>query len=107
MRRYGRHNKVGRLVCQGGGDDGGNDKKVRGNILRIPPPSCVHCVVISDNNMIGIGIITIIGIGGVRGIQKGGQYLPLQVTIPGGVQKVVSGGGVKGVFYYKKEEDEC
>ena len=29
---------MGRLVGQGGGDEGGNDNKVRGNILSIPPP---------------------------------------------------------------------
>ena len=37
MRRYGRRNKVGRLVGKGGGDEGGNENKVRGNILSIPP----------------------------------------------------------------------
>ena len=47
--------------------------------------------------MIGIGIVIRIGIGGVGGIQRGGQYLPLQVTIQGGRQEVVVrgyGGGV-------------
>ena len=29
--------EIGRLGGQGGGDDGGNDNKVRGNILSIPP----------------------------------------------------------------------
>ena len=47
--------------------------------------------------MIGIGIVIRIGIGGVGVIQRGGQYLPLQVTIQGGVQEVVGGGG--GLFY--------
>ena len=37
MGRCGQRNKVGRFVGQGGGDDGGNDNKVRGNILSIPP----------------------------------------------------------------------
>ena len=53
--------------------------------------------------MIGIGIVIRIGIGGVGVIQRGGQYLPLQVAIQGRIQEVVGGGG--GVFYYKKEED--
>ena len=57
--------------------------------------------------MIGNGIVIRIGIGGVGGIQRGGQYLPLQVTIQGGRQEVVAGGEVGGIFYYKKEEDEC
>ena len=57
--------------------------------------------------MIGIGIVTRIGIGGVGLIQRGGQYLPLQVTIQGGVKEVVVGGGVGGLFYYMKEEYEC
>ena len=43
--------------------------------------------------MIGIEIVTRIGIYGVGVIQRGGQYLPLQVTIQGGVQEVVGGGG--------------
>ena len=57
--------------------------------------------------MIGIGIITMIGIGGVRGIQRRGQYLPLQVTIKGRRKELVVGGEGGGVFYYKNEEDEC
>ena len=39
--------------------------------------------------MIGIGIVTRIGISGVGGIQRGGQYLLIQVTIQGGRQEVV------------------
>ena len=37
MGRYGRRDKVGRFIGQGGGDDGINDNKVRGNILSIRP----------------------------------------------------------------------
>ena len=37
MRRYGRRDKVGRFVGQLGGDDGGNNNKVRVNLLIIPP----------------------------------------------------------------------
>ena len=37
MGRYGQCDKVGRLVGRGGGDDGGNYNKVRGNILSIFP----------------------------------------------------------------------
>ena len=37
MGRCGQRNKVGRFVGQGGGDDGRNDNKVRGNIFSIPP----------------------------------------------------------------------
>ena len=40
MGRYGRRDKVRRFVGQGGGDDRGNDNKVRGNILIIPPFVC-------------------------------------------------------------------
>ena len=36
MGRYGQRDKVGRFVGQGGGGDGGNDNKVRVNILSIP-----------------------------------------------------------------------
>ena len=43
--------------------------------------------------MIGIGILIRIVIGGLGVIQRGGQYLPLQVTIQGGLQEVVGGGG--------------
>ena len=46
--------------------------------------------------MIGIGIVTIIGIGGVGRIQRGGQYLPLQVTIQGGGKEVLEGEGGGG-----------
>ena len=69
MGRYGRRDKVGRFVGQGGGDGGGNDKKVRENILSTPPPLCVHCIVIYEGDRIGIGIRIRIGIGGVGGIQ--------------------------------------
>ena len=55
--------------------------------------------------MIGIGIIIRIGIGGVGGIQRGGQYLPLQVTIHGGGKELVVGGGRGVIVYYKKEGD--
>ena len=37
MGRCGQRNKVGRFVGQGGGGDGGNNNKVRGNIFSIPP----------------------------------------------------------------------
>ena len=37
MGRYGRLDKVRRFVGQGGGNEGGNDNRVRGNILSIPP----------------------------------------------------------------------
>ena len=37
MGRYGLHDKMGRIIGQGGGDDGRNNKKVRGNILSILP----------------------------------------------------------------------
>ena len=37
MGRCGQRNKVGSFVGQGGGDEGGNNNKVRGNILSIPP----------------------------------------------------------------------
>ena len=43
--------------------------------------------------MIGIGIVIRIGIGAVGGIQRGGQYIPLQVTIQGGLKEVVGGVG--------------
>ena len=36
MGRYGRRNKVGKLGGRGGGDDGWNNNKARGNILSIP-----------------------------------------------------------------------
>ena len=35
--RHRRSNRVGRLGGRGSGDDGKNDNKFRGNILRIPP----------------------------------------------------------------------
>ena len=38
MVRYIRRDKVGMFGGRGGGDDGGNDNKVRGSILRIPYP---------------------------------------------------------------------
>ena len=63
-----------------------------------------HCLRRRHNYRIGIVILIRIGIGGVGGIQIGGQYLPLQVTIQGGLHEVVGGG--EGVFYYKKEEDK-
>ena len=37
MGRYGQRDKVERLLGQGGGNEGGNYNKVRGNILSIPP----------------------------------------------------------------------
>ena len=36
MGRYGRCDNVGRLLGQGGGDYGRNNKKIRGHILSIP-----------------------------------------------------------------------
>ena len=55
--------------------------------------------------MIRIGIMIKIVISGVGVILRGGQYLPLQVTIQGERQEVVGGGG--GIFYNNKEEYEC
>ena len=54
--------------------------------------------------MIGIGVLIRIVVCGVGGIQRVGQYIPLQVTIQGGIQEVVVRGGGGGLFYYKKKE---
>ena len=70
-------------------------------------PLCVHCVVIWDDDRIGIGIEIRIVIGWVEVIQRGGQDLPLQVTIQGGGQELVVRVGGVGLFYYEKEEYEC
>ena len=65
-----------------------------GENIKYPPPSCVHCVAFWGEDRIGIGIIIRIGIGGVGVTQRGGQYLPLQVTTKGERKEVLAGEGV-------------
>ena len=61
------------------GDGVGGDNVNDDNILRLPPsPFFSYCFIIGDNDGILIGIV--IGVG-VRGVQIGGQELPLWGTV--------------------------